>query len=77
LADTLHEKDAIAKIAEQIDALIENAAPLHEEIKKSRLSWKRKSLKQITQEKWKPWQLFAQRSNLNAIVLPAKHSLRQ
>jgi hypothetical protein len=34
LADTLCKKDAIAKIAEQINALIENAAPLHEEIKK-------------------------------------------
>jgi DNA repair exonuclease SbcCD ATPase subunit len=34
LADTLCEKDAIAKIKEQIDALVDNATPLHKEIKK-------------------------------------------
>jgi hypothetical protein len=34
LAHTLREKETIAKIVERIDALIENAAPLHEEIKK-------------------------------------------
>jgi chromosome segregation ATPase len=34
LVDTLCEKDAIAKIAERIDALINNATPLHEELKK-------------------------------------------
>jgi chromosome segregation ATPase len=34
LADTLREKDAIAKIAERIDALIDNATPLHKEIEK-------------------------------------------
>jgi hypothetical protein len=34
LADKRCEKDTIDKIAEQIDALIENAAPLHEVIKK-------------------------------------------
>jgi chromosome segregation ATPase len=34
LADTLREKETIAKIAEQIDTLLENATPLHKEIKK-------------------------------------------
>jgi hypothetical protein len=34
LADTLREKDVIAKIMERIEALIDKAAPLHEEIKK-------------------------------------------
>jgi hypothetical protein len=34
LADTLRKKDVIAKIKERIDALVDKAAPLHEEIKK-------------------------------------------
>jgi hypothetical protein len=34
LADTLREIDVIAKIKEQIDALVDKATPLHEEIRK-------------------------------------------
>jgi hypothetical protein len=34
LADTLREKDVIAKIKEQIDVLVDKAIPLHKEIQK-------------------------------------------
>jgi hypothetical protein len=42
LTDTLREKDVIAKIKERIDALIDNATPLHKEIRKIETQLERK-----------------------------------
>jgi uncharacterized protein YukE len=47
LTATLREKEVIAKIKEQIDALLDNATPLHEEIRKIETQLEKK----VTEEK--------------------------
>jgi chromosome segregation ATPase len=77
LAATRREKATLTEIAERIDTLLETATPLHEATKKIETQLDEKVTEANNARQRKTWQLFAQRSNLNATVLPAKHSLRQ